>query len=81
MRETINEHTQIGTLIKEIKPTETSHTYHLSKDLKIVINAYRLCEICKRWMRNGDMEGEACWSCCENGRRISEEPDYKRVDY
>ncbi len=71
MRNTINSNTTVGSLIKEIKETESSHTYHLSKSLKIVINAFRFCEICLKWYRNGDMSSnELCFNCYENGRKI-----------
>lgn len=81
MRYTINENTKISELIKEIKQTETSHTFHLSKDLKIVLTALRKCSNCLKWFRNGDMIGVNCWSCYESGVGMTEEPqDYERID-
>ena len=71
IRNTITSKTLVGELIKQIKETETSHTFHLSKDLKIVVTAFRLCEVCKKFFRNGDMSNnELCFDCYENGRKI-----------
>lgn len=70
MRRKFNSDTKIGELLKEIKATTTSATFHLSKDLKIILTAFRLCSCCGKWFRNGDMEGEICFDCAENGRKI-----------
>ena len=73
-REVINSNTAVSELIKQIKETETSHTFHLKDDLKIVLTALRKCSNCSKWIRNGDMEGSICWSCAEAGRKIADEP-------
>ena len=82
MRYKANENTKVFELIKEIKSTESSHVFHLDNNIKICLTLFRKCEICKKFYKNSDMETKKiCWECFENGKRISEEPDYKRVDY
>ncbi len=66
MRSLITAESKVSELIKE---TETSHTFHLKDDLKIVLTALRKCSNCGFWFRNGDMEGPACWSCNESGKK------------
>lgn len=75
MRNVINKQTTVFELVKQINSSTNGKTYYINKDIKVFVRLERFCSICKTWVKNSDMEKLddvlACWSCCENARRIS----------